>query len=40
VIEKGVKAGESVIVTGLQYIRSGTPVRAMPVAPAAERAPQ
>src|SRR5258705_2279511 len=40
VIEKGVKAGESVIVTGLQYIRAGTPVRAMPAAPTAERAPE
>jgi membrane fusion protein, multidrug efflux system len=40
VIEKGVKAGESVIVTGLQYIRAGTPVRAMPAVPAAARAPE
>lgn len=40
VIEKGVKAGESVIVTGLQYIRAGTPVTARPAAPAAERAPE
>ena len=41
VIEKGVKAGESVIVTGLQYIRAGTPVTARPAAPAAAaRAPQ
>jgi len=40
VIEKGVKAGESVIVTGLQYIRAGTPVTARPAAPAtAGRAP-
>ena len=37
VIEKGVKAGENVIVTGLQYIRAGTPVtaKAAPAAPAA-----
>jgi membrane fusion protein (multidrug efflux system) len=41
VIEKGVKAGESVIVTGLQYIRAGTSVTARPAAPAAAgRAPQ
>jgi len=41
VIEKGVKAGESVIVTGLQYIRAGTPVTARPAAPAtAGRTPQ
>ena len=40
VIEKGVKAGERVIVTGLQYIRAGTPVTARPAAPAtAGRAP-
>src|SRR2546425_4432181 len=41
VIEKGVKAGESVILTGLQYIRAGTPVTAKPAAPAtAGRTPQ
>jgi membrane fusion protein (multidrug efflux system) len=41
VIEKGVKAGENVIVTGLQYIRAGTPVTARPAAsPAAARAGQ
>ena len=41
VIEKGLKAGESVIVTGLQYIRAGTPVKVRPTAPAAAgRAPQ
>jgi len=41
VIEKGLKAGESVIVTGLQYIRAGTPVKVRPAAPAAAgRAPQ
>jgi multidrug efflux pump subunit AcrA (membrane-fusion protein) len=34
VIEKGVKAGENVIVSGLQYLRAGTPVAAKP-APAA-----
>ena len=34
VIEKGLKAGESVIVSGLQYLRPGTPVTAKP-APAA-----
>ena len=34
VIEKGVKAGENVIVTGLQYVRSGTPVTVRPAAPA------
>jgi RND family efflux transporter MFP subunit len=41
VIEKGVKAGESVIVSGLQYIRAGTPVTAKPAtsAPAARTAP-
>jgi len=38
VIEKGVKAGESVIVTGLQYIRAGTSVTARPAAPAAGQA--
>jgi membrane fusion protein (multidrug efflux system) len=39
VIEKGLKAGENVIVTGLQYIRAGTPVTARPAAsPAAARA--
>jgi membrane fusion protein (multidrug efflux system) len=30
VIEKGLKAGESVIVSGLQYLRPGTPVTAKP----------
>jgi membrane fusion protein, multidrug efflux system len=35
VIEKGLKAGENVIVTGLQYIRAGTPVTARPAAPPA-----
>jgi membrane fusion protein (multidrug efflux system) len=41
VIEKGVKAGENVIVTGLQYIRAGTPVTAKPApsAPAARVGP-
>jgi multidrug efflux pump subunit AcrA (membrane-fusion protein) len=37
VIEKGVKAGESVIVSGLQYVRAGTPVAAKP-APASPAA--
>ena len=32
VIEQGVKPGESVIVTGLQYVRAGTPVKAKPAA--------
>ena len=41
VIEKGVKAGESVIVSGLQYIRAGTPVTAKPApaTPAARASP-
>jgi RND family efflux transporter MFP subunit len=30
VIEKGLKAGENVIVSGLQYLRAGTPVAAKP----------
>jgi membrane fusion protein (multidrug efflux system) len=30
VIEKGVKVGENVIVSGLQYLRAGTPVAAKP----------
>ena len=30
VVEKGLKAGENVIVTGLQYVRAGTPVTAKP----------
>jgi membrane fusion protein (multidrug efflux system) len=34
VVEKGLKAGENVIVSGLQYLRPGTPVTAKP-APAA-----
>ena len=34
VITKGVKAGENVIVTGLQYVRAGTPVTAKPAPPA------
>src|SRR4029453_9290124 len=37
VIEKGVKPGESVIVSGLQYVRAGTPVAAKP-APASPAA--
>ena len=28
VVEKGLKAGENVIVSGLQYLRQGTPVTA------------
>jgi membrane fusion protein (multidrug efflux system) len=39
VIEQGVKPGESVIVTGLQYVRAGTPVKAKPVAPEAPASP-
>jgi membrane fusion protein (multidrug efflux system) len=39
VIEKGLKAGENVIVTGLQFIRAGTLVTARPApSPAAARA--
>jgi multidrug efflux pump subunit AcrA (membrane-fusion protein) len=30
VVEKGLKAGENVIVSGLQYLRSGTPITAKP----------
>src|SRR5215471_7292707 len=37
VIESGLKGGELVIVEGLQSIRPGTPVRANPIAPAADR---
>jgi membrane fusion protein (multidrug efflux system) len=37
VIEQGVKAGESVIVTGLQYVRPGMSVKAKPFVP--EQAP-
>lgn len=37
VIEKGVKPGENVIVSGLQYVRAGTPVAAKP-APASPAA--
>jgi membrane fusion protein (multidrug efflux system) len=37
VIEQGVKAGESVIVTGLQYVRPGMAVKAKPFVP--EQAP-
>jgi membrane fusion protein (multidrug efflux system) len=37
VIEQGVKAGESVIVTGLQYVRPGMTVKAKPFVP--EQAP-
>jgi membrane fusion protein (multidrug efflux system) len=33
VIEEGVKPGESVIVTGLQYVRAGTVVKAKPAPP-------
>jgi membrane fusion protein (multidrug efflux system) len=33
VIEKGLKAGEKVIVSGLQYVRAGTPVTAKPSGP-------
>jgi len=29
-VEKGLKAGENVIVTGLQYVWAGTPVTAKP----------
>jgi len=38
VVEKGLQAGENVIVTGLQYLRPGTAVTAQP-APAASPAP-
>jgi len=30
VVEKGLKAGENVIVSGLQYLRAGTPIKAKP----------
>jgi multidrug efflux pump subunit AcrA (membrane-fusion protein) len=30
VIEKGLRPGENVIVSGLQYLRAGTPVTAKP----------
>jgi membrane fusion protein, multidrug efflux system len=39
VIEQGVKPGESVIVTGLQYVRAGTAVTAKPAAPEAPPGP-
>ncbi|MET0553768.1 MAG: efflux RND transporter periplasmic adaptor subunit [Vicinamibacteria bacterium] len=39
VIEQGVKAGEHVIVTGLQYVRAGSPVKAKPAAPEAPASP-
>src|SRR5215510_1589862 len=34
VVEKGVSAGESVIVSGLQFVRPGTPVTAKPLSDA------
>ena len=33
VVEKGLKAGENVIVSGLQFVRSGTPVATKPSSP-------
>ena len=33
VIEKGLRAGEDVVVAGLQFVRPGTPVKARPAAP-------
>lgn len=39
VIEQGVKPGESVIVTGLQFVRAGMPVKAKPAAAAPSAAP-
>jgi membrane fusion protein, multidrug efflux system len=33
IIDKGLKAGESVIVSGLQYVRAGMTVKARPFAP-------
>jgi RND family efflux transporter MFP subunit len=41
VIEKGLRAGENVIVSGLQYLRPGTPVTAKPAParPAAQASP-
>jgi membrane fusion protein (multidrug efflux system) len=38
VIEKGLRAGEAVIVTGLQYVKADTPVAAKPFVP--ERPPE
>lgn len=35
VVEKGLKAGENVIVSGLQYLRAGTPITAKPAPPSA-----
>jgi len=42
VVEKGLKAGENVIVSGLQYLRPGTPIAAKPApatSPAARAGP-
>ena len=39
VVEKGLKAGENVIVSGLQFLRPGTPITAKP-APASSPAPR
>lgn len=39
VIDQGVQPGESVIVTGLQYVRADMPVKAKPVAPEAAASP-
>ena len=40
VVEKGLRAGERVIVSGLQYVRSGTPVTAKPAAATASPSAQ
>jgi membrane fusion protein (multidrug efflux system) len=39
IIDKGLKPGEGVIVTGLQYVRAGMTVKAKPVAPEPEPLP-
>ena len=39
VVEKGLKPGEKVIVSGLQYVRSGTPIAAKPAAASAATRP-
>jgi membrane fusion protein (multidrug efflux system) len=36
VIDKGLKPGENVVVSGLQYVRPGMAVKAKPAAPAPE----
>ena len=39
VVEKGLQAGDNVIVSGLQYLRAGTPIAVTPAAGSAAPSP-